>query len=149
MVISTCFLLLLFFLFFACLFLQSTVRNCSKVNAARAAQFSVLARLIKFLVVGVVISDPVVDAIRHFYHICYITVRMLTTGTRFVSSWCSYPRNFLKNIKLDKRKLFQQLFTVAATIYYYYPSFSCHFLTLQLRLNEFLIFPLVEQSLHH
>ena len=44
---------------FVCLFvLQRTPRNCSKVRATRAAQFSVLARPIKFLITGVVISDP-------------------------------------------------------------------------------------------
>ena len=128
MVISSCFLLLFAFVLF--FFLQKT---------ARAAQFSVLARPIKFLITGVVISDPVLDANTHSYHICCITVRMLTTDTRFLSSSCSYPRVFffffffiMRNIKLDKRKLFQQLFTFAATIYYYYPSFSCHFLMLQL-----------------
>ena len=35
----------------------------------------------------VVISDPVVDATS--YHICYITVRMLITDTRLLTSWCS------------------------------------------------------------
>ena len=91
MVISSCFLLLFAFVLF---FLLKTARNCSKVNAARAAQFSVLARPIKFLITGVVISDPVLDANTHSYHICCITVRMLTTDTRFLSSWCSYPRVF-------------------------------------------------------
>ena len=80
-------LLLLFVCLFLCcfvlFFVQRTARNCSKVPATRAAQFSVLARPIKFLITGVVISDPVVDANTHSYHICYITVRMLTTDTRF------------------------------------------------------------------
>ena len=96
-VISSCFLLLFccwLFLFFC--FLQRTARNCSKVRAARAAQFSALARPINLLITGVVISDPVVDANTHSYHICYITVRMLTTGTRFVTSWCIYPRDFFE-----------------------------------------------------
>ena len=97
-VISSClllFLLLLFCLFFCFLFfLQRTARNCSKVRAARTAQFAVLARPIKFLITGVVISDPVVDAHTHSYHICYIIVRMLTTDTRLLTSWCSYPSDF-------------------------------------------------------
>ena len=141
---------------FVCLFvfLQRTARNCSKLHAARAAQFSVLARPIKFLITGVVLSDPLSMLLNtHSYHICYITVRMLTKDTCLLTSWCSYLRVFffflMRSVKLDKRKLFQQLFTVAATIYYYYPLFSCHFLMLQLRLNRFLIFPLVEQSLPH
>ena len=82
---------------FVCLFvffLQRTARHCSKVRAARAAQFSILARPINLLITGVVISDLVVDPNTNSYHICYITVRMLTTGTRFLTSWCSYPRDF-------------------------------------------------------
>ena len=105
-IISRCFLLLFRFVLFCkvwvflfvCLFafLQKTARNCSKLHTARAAQFSVLARPIKFLITGVVISDPVVDANTHSYHICYITVCMLTTDTRLLTSWCSYPRDFFK-----------------------------------------------------
>ena len=48
---------------------------------------------------------------------------------------------------LDKTKPFQQLFMVAATIYYNYSLFSCHFLIVQLQLNESMIFPLMEQNL--
>ena len=92
-VISSCFLLLLLLFCFVS-FLQRTARNCSKVRAARTAKFAVLARPIKFLITGVVISDPVVDAHTHCYHICYIIVRMLTTDTRLLTSWCSYPSDF-------------------------------------------------------
>ena len=35
----------------------------------------VLTRPIKFLICGVVIAVPVVDAVAHFYHTWYITVR--------------------------------------------------------------------------
>ena len=28
------------------------------------------------------------------YHICYIIARMLTTDTRLLTSWCSYPSDF-------------------------------------------------------
>ena len=89
-VISRCFLLLLrfvlfckvcFFCLFVCFFLQRTARNCSKLHATRAAQFSVLARPIKFLITGVVISDLVVDAIEHtllsylLHHSTYLNYR--------------------------------------------------------------------------
>ena len=110
-VILSCFVLLfVWFLFlFVCLFvfLQRTARHCSKVRAARAAQFPVLARPINLLITGVVISDLVVDPNTHSYHICYITVRMLTTGTRFLTSWCSYPRDFFnEKYKIGWKKTF-------------------------------------------
>ena len=69
----------LFVCFFV--FLERTARNCSKLHAARAAQFSVLARPIKFLITGVVISDPVVDATEHtllsylLHHSTYVNYR--------------------------------------------------------------------------
>ena len=70
---------------FVCSFLWRTARNCSKVRAARAAQFSVHAQRTKQgLIIGAVISDPAVNANKHSYNIWYIRVRMLTTDTRFV-----------------------------------------------------------------
>ena len=51
--------IVLCYLFF---FFQRTARNCSKVRAARAAQCFVLVRPIKYLIIGVVIRDPAVDA---------------------------------------------------------------------------------------
>ena len=84
-VISSCFFLLFCFCLFVCSFLWRTARNCSKVRAARATQFSVHARRTnQAFIIGAVISDPAVNANKHSYHICYITVRMLTTDTHFV-----------------------------------------------------------------
>ena len=51
-----CIVLIFFF------FLRRTARNCSKVRVARAAQCFVLVRRIKYLIIGVVITDPAVDA---------------------------------------------------------------------------------------
>ena len=71
---------LLLFVLFVCV-LQRTARNCSKVRAARAALFSVLAPPIRFLITGVVISDPVVDATEHtllsytLHHSTYVNYR--------------------------------------------------------------------------
>ena len=64
------------------------------MRAARAAQFSRLTNQV--FIIGAVISDPAVDANKHSYHICYITVRMLTADTRFEFKCCSYQRVFLK-----------------------------------------------------
>ena len=72
-----------FFLFVCLFFLERTARNCSKLHAARAAQFSVLARPIEFLITGVVISDPVVDATEYtllsylLHHSTYVNYRYL------------------------------------------------------------------------
>ena len=52
-----CMVLIIFFFF-----LRRTTRNCSKVRVARAAQCFVLVRRIKYLIIGVVITDPAVDA---------------------------------------------------------------------------------------
>ena len=63
-VVSNCFFALLLFVLFCVIFFffQRTARNCSKVRAARAAQCFVLVRPIKYLIIGVVIRDPAVDA---------------------------------------------------------------------------------------
>ena len=42
--------------------LQSTARTCSKVLVARAARLFFLTRPIKFLICGVVVTVPFVDA---------------------------------------------------------------------------------------
>ena len=64
-VVSNCFFALLLFVLFCFVlwfFLQRIARNCSKVRAARAAQCFFLVRPIKYLIFGVVITDPAVDA---------------------------------------------------------------------------------------
>ena len=62
--------------------LQMTPQNCLEVPATRAARFFVLTRPNKFLIFGVIIAAPVVDAVAHFYHICYITVCISKRETR-------------------------------------------------------------------
>ena len=61
-VFSRCCCLYCFVLFHVFFFLQRIARNCSKVRAARAAQCFFLVRPIKYLILGVVITDPAVDA---------------------------------------------------------------------------------------
>ena len=64
--------------------LQKTPQNCLEVPATRAGRLFVLTRPIKFLIFGVIIAAPVVDAVAHFYHICYITVCISKRETRFI-----------------------------------------------------------------
>ena len=94
--------------------------------------FFVLARPNKFLIIGVVITDPAVDA-------NYTFLSYLPRQSMYVN--CRYPLcNFIVYW------IQEQLFMVAATIYYNYSLLSCRFLVLQLRLNESLNFPLMRQK---
>ena len=85
-----CFLCVLIVVVVVCLFFFAearSARNCSKVRTARAAQSFVLVRPIKFLIIGVVIADPAVDA--NYTHLSYPLHQntcMLTADTRFVPS---------------------------------------------------------------
>ena len=63
--------------------LQKTPQNCLEVPATRAARLLVLTRPI--LVRSVINAVPIVDAVAHFYHICYITVRILKREPRFLT----------------------------------------------------------------
>ena len=63
--------------------MRKTPQNCLEVPATRAARLLVLTRPI--LVRSVINAVPIVDAVAHFYHICYITVRILKREPRFLT----------------------------------------------------------------
>ena len=102
----------------------------------------VLTPPIKFLIFGVVITVPVVDAVAHFYHACYITVRNLCEHERL--KLMVYQAIFLQRITKNKQKISCSYCCVAN-----FSPFSCHFPLLQHRLNDLEIFQPITQILLH
>ena len=113
--------------------LQMTPQNCLEVPATRAARLFVLTRPNKFLFFGVIIAAPVVDAVAHFYHICYITVCISKRETRFI---IQVHGHISTEQYKNKRQPFLRSYCCR------YPNncppyaFCCHFPILQQRLND-------------
>ena len=62
-----------------------TPQSCFEVPVTSATRLFILTRPIKFLICGVIIAVSVVDAVAHFYQICYITVRILKRENRVLT----------------------------------------------------------------